>query len=117
MKKFLIVHYNELAVPCLNLLSSRPPNEVRIAIVDPRPLSDFRSAIRKFKRLSATCFMGTEPKQEADYHYDYVVLCGPEDGFTKKMKGERLTPVQLAEMFPGLWADALLRAIPLEATY
>jgi len=72
-------------------------------------MADFRSAARKFKRLMVTYFMGKEPEDEVDFQYHYVVMCGPETEFSKKVEGKCITPDQLAEMFPGDWADALLR--------
>lgn len=109
MRKFLVLHYNPIAEACLNLLAEQPRGEIAIYLADPRPLMSFRSAIRKFKRLMITYFIGKEPKNQCDYEYHYVVLCGEETTFSKEVSGKRITPKELAKMFPGEWADALLR--------
>jgi len=109
MMKFLVVHYNRVGEACLNLLAEQPRSKVLVYLTDPRPLSDFKSAIRKFKRLMITYFMGNDSENKNDYDYNYVVVCGEETSFSLKAKGTRITPQKLAEMFPGDWSDALTR--------
>lgn len=108
---FLILHDNDLSRACMSLLADQPWSQVQTTIMDPRSASNFKSAIRMFKRWGVTYYLGAEPEARK---FDYVVACGDEWPESKAVKGERITPEELAKMFPGVWADAILRQIPEE---
>lgn len=108
MRKFLVVHYNPIGEACLNLLAEQR-TAATAYLADPRPASEFKSAIRKFKRLMITYFLGGNQQDNWDLSYHYVIVCGEETSFSKKVQGKRISPQALAEMFPGEWANALLR--------
>ena len=105
MENVLVIGCGAVGIGVVQVLRA---HNISCMVIDPRPGSNFRSAVRTLKRLDVIYRFGRDvPHSLSDF--DVVVRCGVGGNYT--LQGISVTPRRIAEMFPGCPFAADLKQI------